>query len=74
MTDAIQRLAATLRVQPDVLDVLEDVDPATVDTVRSAYEAARDRQEHALGEAFEGTIRLVPRPVRGRVRKLLVGS
>ncbi len=74
MTDAIQRLAATLRVQPDVLDVLEDVDPATVDTVRSAYEAARDRQEHALSEAFEGTIRLVPRPVRGRVRKLLVGS
>lgn len=74
MTDAIQRLAATLRVQPDVLDVLEGVDPATVDALRAAYEAARDRQEHALGEAFEGTIRMVPRPVRGRVRKLLVGS
>lgn len=72
--DDIQALARELRVQPADLDYLEDVDPDVRRRLHDAVLQARLDQERALAEAFEQTIRLVPRPLRSRIRRVLVGG
>lgn len=72
--DPVAALAADLRVDVAEIAFLHDLDRATLDDLHAALVEARRRQERALGEAFEGTVTLVPRPLRGRVRKLLLGG
>lgn len=72
--DMVGALAARLRVDRTDVAFLDGVDPATVTRLHTAVVDAHDRQERALTEAFEGTITVIPRPLRGRVRKLLLGS
>lgn len=72
--ELLAAVARDLRVEPDEMAFLADVDLATLAHLHEALGDARTRQERALGEAFEGALVLVPRPVRGRVRKLLLGS
>lgn len=72
--DALDALARDLGVARSDVPFLDRLDAAALATLHAALHDARTRQERALAEAFEGTIRLVPRPLRGRVRRLLVGS
>jgi hypothetical protein len=72
--ELLATVARDLRVEPDDLAFLARVDLVTLAHLHEALVDARTRQERALGEAFEGALVLVPRPVRGRVRKLLLGS
>lgn len=72
--DVLARLARDLRASTDDVAFLRDADTATLDRLHAALVDAHTRQERALAEAFEGTITLVPRPLRGRVRKLLLGG
>lgn len=72
--DRVTALARDLGVAPDEIAYLAAVDDDTVAVFHAAFRDARARQERELAAAFDATIRLVPRPLRGRVRKLLVGS
>ena len=72
--DPVTALAADLGVSRQQLAWLDRADDATLATLHAALDAAHARQERALAEAFEGTITLVPRPLRGRVRKMLLGG
>lgn len=72
--DHLTALAHDLGVDPTEVAFLAAVDTDTVAALHTAFRDARARQERELAEAFEGSITLVPRPLRGRVRKLLVGS
>lgn len=73
-TDDLQALARDLRVDADDLRCLEDVDPDVRRRLHDAVLQARLDQERALSDAFEQTIRLVPRPLRSRIRRVLVGG
>lgn len=72
--DPVVALARDLRVEPTRIAFLAQVDPQTLVTLHAALQDAHARQERELAAAFEGTISVVPRPLRGRVRKLLLGS
>ncbi len=72
--DVLDPLARALRVSRGEVQFLAPLDVADLTALRGALDTARARQEAALAEAFEGTIRLVPRPLRGRVRRLLTGG
>lgn len=75
MTDRVlDRLAHDLGVRPSALTFLEEVDAAALQRLHAAVLDTRERAERDLAAAFDGTIRLVPRPLRGRVRRLLIGS
>lgn len=75
MTDRVlDRLAHGLGVQPSALVFLEEVDAAALQRLHSAVVETRERADRDLAAAFDGTIRLVPRPLRGRVRRLLTGA
>lgn len=74
MTDRVlDGLAHDLGVQPSELAFLEDVDTAALQRLHAAVVHTRERADRDLAAAFDGTIRLVPRPLRGRVRRLLTG-
>ena len=72
--DPVTALADDLGVPRAELAWLESVDDGALARLHDALTAAHARQERALRDAFEGTITLVPRPLRGRVRKLLLGG
>lgn len=72
--DPVTALADALGVPRDQLAWLEAADDEALANLHAAFDAAHVRQEQALREAFEGTTTLVPRPLRGRVRKLLLGG
>lgn len=72
--DTLDALARDLGAARSDVQFLHRVGEAELASLHAALRAARAAQERALAEAFEGTIRLVPRPLRGRVRRLLVGG
>ena len=72
--DPVAALADALGVPRGELAWLDAADPTAVAALRDALTAAHARQEQALRDAFEGTITVVPRPLRGRVRTLLMGG
>ena len=72
--DPVAALADDLGVDRGELAWLDAADDATLAGLHAALTAAHARQEQALRDAFEGTITVVPRPLRGRVRKLLMGG
>lgn len=72
--EVLDELARDLRVPRAEVEFLAPLDRASLTRLHAALDDAHAQQEAALAEAFEGTIRLVPRPLRGRVRRLLIGS
>jgi len=71
--DPVTALADGLGVPRAELAWLEAAEPPDLATLHAAFDAARARQERELAAAFEGTAALIPRALRGRVRKLLLG-
>lgn len=62
-------LATTLGARPPAS--LADLDPAVLTVLTSAIEAQRRRQQQALGQAVDHALHLIPRPLRGLVRRML---
>jgi hypothetical protein len=50
---------------------LHDLEPATITRLTDAVLAERLRQERALRQAVDHALRLVPRPLRGIVKRLI---
>jgi hypothetical protein len=71
MSDPDERLRSLLRAEPPaaVLALPEGARAELADVI----EDARRRQEKALGEAFTATLKHVPFPVRGIVKRVLLG-
>jgi hypothetical protein len=67
--DAVGTLARVLGDDPPA--AMSTLDPAAVTQLADAIVAERQRQHIALGQAVEDALRLVPRPVRGIVRRLI---
>lgn len=72
--EVLDELARDLRVARAEVEFLAPLDEPSLRTLHAALDDAHAQQEAALAEAFEGTVRLVPRPLRGRVRRLLIGG
>jgi hypothetical protein len=68
--DAVAALAAVLRADPPA--ALAEVDPATVARLAEAVSAESRRQEAEIARSIDDALRLVPRPVRGIVRRIIV--
>lgn len=71
--DPVTALADDLGVPREQLAWLEAAGPDALVNLHAALGAAHARQERELAAAFEGTAALIPRPLRGRVRTLLLG-
>lgn len=74
MADDRTALADALGVAPAQIAFLDDVDDDVVAALRDALGQAQRHQDAALVHAFDGAIRIVPRPVRARLRRLLTGG
>ena len=69
--DPIAQLSATLRVPADELAVLDQFSKADVATLAAAVDRALAVQRTEIHESLEAALGIVPRPLRGRARKLL---
>ena len=65
-------LAQRLGVAPDGLRFLSGLDEAAVARLDALVASAAARDDQELDEALDGTVRFVPRPLRGKVRRMLV--
>lgn len=72
--EPLEALAHRLGVPVSEVAFLADVDHPTLARLVGAVGDAHLRQERQLAAAFEGTIARIPRPLRGRVRGLLLGG
>lgn len=52
---------------------LEASDPCTLSHLAEAITAAQRQQEASLTAAIDHALRLIPRPLRGAVRKVIYG-
>ena len=68
--EAMADLAAVLGTDPPA--GLADVDPAVVRRRAAAISTESTRQEQAIEQSVDDALRLVPRPFRGIVRRLIV--
>lgn len=69
---ALTDLADTLRVAPEELGFLHDLDDASFARLDALVSTAVARDSAAIDEGLEKTLAFVPRLLRGRVRKLLM--
>ena len=69
----VDELADELGTDTESLSFLLDADEADVRDLLDAYRAARSAREQELRDAVDRALGVVPRPLRGRVRKLIGG-
>lgn len=70
---AVEELADELGTDADTLSFLREADEVDVRDLLDAYRDARAARERELRDAVDGALGVVPRPLRGRVRKLIAG-
>ena len=68
----VRALAERLGVAPDRLAFLRGTDDGTLACLDDLVASAAARHDEELDQALESTVHFVPRPLRGRVRRLLV--
>lgn len=68
-TDAVSTLAALLKADPPASMAL--LEPVVVTRLTDAVAAESIRQEAAIEQAVDDALRLVPRPFRGIVKRLI---
>jgi hypothetical protein len=71
MTDADDRLCALLGADPP--ESVQTLDDDTRRELADLIADSRKRQAKSLEEAFTATLKHVPFPVRGIVKKVLIG-
>lgn len=67
----LEEMAEELSVDPTEIEFLAEVDGDVSARLMNAIHEARKYQDKQLGDAFEGTLKLVPRPLRGKIRRVL---
>jgi hypothetical protein len=67
----LARLADRLQVDPDRLAFLDRLDEPAVEEFATQVEEAMDRDQRAIEEGLQETLRFVPRLLRGRAKKML---
>ena len=70
---AVEELADELGTDAETISFLRDADEADVRDLLDAYRAARVGRERELRDAVDGALGVIPRPLRGRVRRLIAG-
>ena len=68
---ALTRLAEVLDTDPAQLGELSALDDATLERLREVVAGAVGREEAAVDAALQATLRFLPRPLRGRAKKML---
>lgn len=69
--DRVTALADLMSVPPSEVAFLGRLDEATLGRLHALVAHSMQREEQALDEALEATMRFLPRPLRGRARKML---
>ncbi len=70
-TEALGRLAATLGADPADLEAVSPLDTPALGRLDALVGDALERDEATVTAAVEETVRFVPRPLRGRAKKML---
>lgn len=65
-------LAEVLRTAPEKLEFLPRLDPLAQERLAELVSSAVERDTRELDEAVERAVRFIPRPFRGRARRILV--
>lgn len=68
---ALTRLAETLDADEAELSELSALDDAALERLRDLVAGAIVREEAAVDDALQATLRFLPRPLRGRAKKML---
>lgn len=71
MNDPLDDLAGALGRRPP--EALAALPAARLEDLAAAVREARATQAEQLGAALDGALKVAPKPLRGLVRKLLVG-
>ena len=67
----VEDLADLLEVPPDEVSFLGRLDEADLARLHDVVAGSLEREAQAIDEALEATMRFLPRPLRGRARKML---
>ena len=70
-SDALARLAQTLGAEPEELAAVSGLDAQALRRLDGLVADALEQEEARVTEAVEETVRFVPRPLRGRAKKML---
>ncbi len=68
--EAVAALATLLTVDPPAS--LSQIEPVVVTRLTEAVAAESRRQEQEISRAVDDALRIIPRPLRGLVKKLIV--
>lgn len=68
--EALASLAKALGVPPP--DSTAELDPAVLSRLADAVNTEHARQDQAIGKAVDDALRLIPRPLRGIVKRIIV--
>lgn len=71
---SVGELAAELRIDEAELAFLADASPAERSALFDAIRTAAATRDRELRDAVDGALGFIPRPLRGRVVKLLRGG
>ena len=68
---SVDDLATLLEVPADEVAFLRKLDEADLVRLHDVVAGTLEREGRAIDEALEATVRFLPRPLRGRAKKLL---
>ncbi len=68
---SVRDVAAELRVADDEVAFLAECDPGQRAVLLAAIREAAETRDRELREAVDGALGFIPKPLRGRVMKLL---
>lgn len=69
---AVSALAETLGVTPEELSFMDRLDDHAAAHLDELVTLAVVREDEAVADSLERTLRFLPRPIRGRARSLLM--
>ncbi len=67
----VEDLATLLEVPPGDVAFLDKLAPADLDRLHRVVQGSLEREGEAIDEALQATMRFLPRPLRGRAKKML---
>jgi hypothetical protein len=67
----VEDLADLLEVRPGDVSFLSKLDEAELARLHDVVAGSLDREGQAIDEALQATMRFLPRPLRGRAKKML---
>jgi hypothetical protein len=68
---SVEDLADLLEVRPGDVSFLSKLDEAELARLHDVVAGSLEREGQAIDEALQATMRFLPRPLRGRAKKML---